>query len=284
MAYAQTNYSQRQGIAPTKYTIAQIGCFITSFANILQRFGIPAGSPLDINNLLVSRNLYIDVDDGYRDDVGWTTVIALYPKEIRLEATGYGAPSSNNSIVKFNYKSRVTGAFTTHFCLVQDAKAGTIIDSWDGAVKHWSAYGGPVAYATYSKLPSAIAPTPQGGANMFANDQEIIEAYAVAGRVPSAAEIASWRGGSKQRFFQLIVKETNDQRKQLADVRAALANERAKPPKEVIKTIEKIVDRPIEVIKVVEKPVEVIKEVEKPLTWQRVVDFVKEQLSKLRRK
>lgn len=166
MAYAQTSYPQKQGIAPQRYTIAQIGCFITSFANLMQRYGVTK-SPLNINNELVAKNLYIDVDDGVRDDVGWTTIVALYPSTVRLEATANGVPKSNDSIVKFNYKSAITGSFTTHFCLVKDAKAGTIIDSWDGKVKHWSVYGGPVSYATYSKKQSAIAPTPQGGEQMI---------------------------------------------------------------------------------------------------------------------
>lgn len=91
----------------------------------------------------------------------------------------------------------------------------------------------------YNNAPSA------GGNNMFQNDQEIKEAYAVAGRVPSAAEIAAWRGGSKQRFIQLIKAETDAQRKQLADVKAALANEKAKPPTTVIKEVIKIVEKPV---------------------------------------
>lgn len=95
--------------------------------------------------------------------------------------------------------------------------------------------------------PRGVVNNVTGGNNMFQNDQEIKEAYAVAGRVPSAAEIAAWRGGSKQRFIQLIKAETDAQRKQLADVKAALANEKNKPPQTVIKEVEKIVEK--EVIK-----------------------------------
>jgi hypothetical protein len=40
-----------------------------------------------------------------------------------------------------------------------------------------------------------------------------------------------------------------DRDKVIAQLRTALANEQAKPPKEVIKEVEKIVDRPVEVIK-----------------------------------
>lgn len=252
--YAQTNYPQKQGIAPQRYTIAQIGCFITSFANIMERFGVKV-SPLGINTLLVSKGLYIDVDDGVRDDVGWTTIISLYPKNIRLESIGNGKPTSNNSIVKFNYRSTVTGSFTTHFCLVQDAKAGTIIDSWDGKVKSWTVYGGPVSYATYSKLTSAVPVTPQGGVEMFNTEAEVQEAYLLLRGVKgTSSETKSWIGQPKQRFFQVGLKEADSYRaerdalrKQLADVQKALANEKAKPPKEVVKVVEKIVEKPVEV-------------------------------------
>ena len=251
MAYAQTNYPQKQGIAPQKYTIAQIGCFITSFANIMERFGVKV-SPLDINNQLVAKGLYIDVDDGVRDDVGWTTIIALFPKNIRLESTSAGKPTNSNSIVKFIYKSHVTGNFTTHFCLVQDAQAGTIIDSWDGKVKSWSVYGNPVSYATYSKLASAVAVPPRKDTNVFNTIEEVQEAYLLLrGKKASDAEAKGWIGQSKQRFFQVAKAEADNYRKsteavkkQLADVQKALANEKAKPPKEVIKVVEKIVEKP----------------------------------------
>lgn len=62
---------------------------------------------------------------------------------------------------------------------------------------------------------------------------------------PSSAEIASWRGQPKQRFFQVGRAEADSLRKQLADVKVALANEKAKPPREVVKEVIKIVEKPV---------------------------------------
>lgn len=95
-----------------------------------------------------------------------------------------------------------------------------------------------------------------GGNNVFQSDAEIIEFYQnFLNRTPVAAEIAGWRGQPKQRFAQVARPEVQSVHKQLADVKKALANEQAKPPKEVIKIVEKIVEKPIEVIKVIESPV-----------------------------
>lgn len=91
-----------------------------------------------------------------------------------------------------------------------------------------------------------------GGNEVFNNLSEVKEAYIqMRGVVGSDAEMGPWVGQSKQRWIQLSTAETNSLRQQLADVKRALTNEQAKPPKEVVK----------EVIKIVEKPVEVIKEV-----------------------
>jgi hypothetical protein len=87
---------------------------------------------------------------------------------------------------------------------------------------------------------------------MFNSIEEVREAYIqMRGVVGTDAEMRGWIGQSKQRWIQLSTAETNSLRQQLADVKNALTNEQAKPPKEVVK----------EVIKIVEKPVEVIKEV-----------------------
>jgi hypothetical protein len=90
----------------------------------------------------------------------------------------------------------------------------------------------------------------QGGNLVFQNLQEVKEAYIqMRGKVGTDAEMKPWIGQSKQRWIQLSTKETSATRQQLADVKKALANEKAKPPKTVIKEVEKIVDRPVEVIK-----------------------------------
>lgn len=98
-------------------------------------------------------------------------------------------------------------------------------------------------------------PTTQGGDQVFNNDKEVQEAYRfLRGNVGTAAERKGWIGQSKQRFFQVGLKEADSYRaerdalrKQLADVQKALANEKAKPPKEVVKVVEKIVEKPVEV-------------------------------------
>jgi hypothetical protein len=255
MAYAQTNYSQLQGktvngVRP-KYPISAIGCFITSFCNLEERFGRKI-DPGTMDNELARTNLYMDVDDGVYDDVGWDT-ICKYDPNISIVKIGNGAPSDTNSIVKFNYKSTRTGNFTTHFCLVADAAKGLIVDSWDGQIKSWGAYGGPVAYATYAK--KTAQPVTPVGDSMFQTDAEIVEFYqSFLNRTPTAAEIAGWRGQSKQRFAQVAKAEVQSIHRQLADVKAALANEQAKPPKEVIKEVVKIVEKPVEKIVIKEVP------------------------------
>jgi hypothetical protein len=92
--------------------------------------------------------------------------------------------------------------------------------------------------------------TPQGGNEVFQNIDEVKEAYRqMRGAEGTDGEMRPWIGQSKQRWIQLSTAETNSTRQQLADVRAALANEQAKPPKEVIKEVQVIVEKPVEVIK-----------------------------------
>jgi len=94
---------------------------------------------------------------------------------------------------------------------------------------------------------NVVTPPPvAGGSNVFNTREEVIEAYLMLRGVrPTDAEINSWMGQSKQRFFQIGKAEADSIRKQLADVKAALANEQAKPPKEVIKEVIKIVEKPV---------------------------------------
>lgn len=71
----------------------------------------------------------------------------------------------------------------------------------------------------------AAPPVNAGGSNVFQNDQEIIEAYqGMFGRIPNAAEIAGWRGQSKQRFFQVGKAEADNQRARLAAAEVQLSN------------------------------------------------------------
>lgn len=88
------------------------------------------------------------------------------------------------------------------------------------------------------------------GEEMFNNDAEVQDAYMLLrGNVGTSGERAGWIGKSKQSFFKVALPEANGYRQQLADVKQALANEQAKPPKEVVKEVIKIVEKPVEVIK-----------------------------------
>lgn len=160
MPFAQTNYQQKLGNGP--YTIAQVGCFLTAFSNLLERFGEPVDPP-SLNVYFIQHNQFLLAPEdgaGVRDDLNWGT-ISGYDGNIHVTSSGNGAPSSNDAIVKFIYKSIHTGALTTHFCLVVDAAKGLILDSWDGKVKSWNVYGGPVAYAVYARTaPVQVAPAP----------------------------------------------------------------------------------------------------------------------------
>lgn len=158
MAYAQNKYNELMGING-KYRISQIGCFLTSFSNLLERFGRPV-SPLDLNARFRDAGIYVDIDDGVRDDLAWTSV-TQFDSNVVLTRRGTGTPPSNNCIVKFTG----IGTFGTHFCLVADLNQGLIIDSWDGQVKHWNAYGGPKEWAEYkdntpASVPQQVNPVP----------------------------------------------------------------------------------------------------------------------------
>lgn len=142
MAYKQTAYQQKVG--NSGYTIAEIGCFLTSFCNLLaERFGKNIDPP-SLNNFFTNHKVYLD-----GDLLAWGSVSA-YDTQVHVMATGgAGWPKSNNSIVKFLYKDH-SGHQVTHFCLVANASEHTIVDSWDGVTKK-SPYGNPIAWAEYEK-------------------------------------------------------------------------------------------------------------------------------------
>lgn len=158
MAYGQKNYLQIQGING-RYRIDQIGCFVTSFCNLIERLKGQEIDPPTLNAIFRDRGIYVDVDDGIRDDLGWQSVTA-FDGSIVVTATGTGWPPTDNAIVKFIYRSQRTGEINTHFCLVADHNGGTIIDSWDGITKT-SPYGTPVAWAAYAdNTPQSVTPPP----------------------------------------------------------------------------------------------------------------------------
>lgn len=157
MAYAQKNYPQKLGTGAAAMTIAQVGCFLTAFCNLLERFG-EGIAPDALNNYFIQHGSFIREADGTQDWLAYGSVSA-YDGSVHVTSSGAGAPPTNNAIVKFIYKSPRTGLTTTHFCLVADHAAGLIVDSWDGVVKSWNVYGGPKEYATYDKAtPVIIAP------------------------------------------------------------------------------------------------------------------------------
>ena len=146
--YGKKNYNEILGTSG--YRINQVGCFLVSFANILTRFGEPI-DPIGLNKIFRDAKIYMSGGDLY-----WSAVTRANPN-IVITATGVGAPTSNDSIVKF---TGVNNSWGTHFCMVHDAAKGLIVDSWDGVIKHWSVYGNPDAWASYRDLTPASAPAP----------------------------------------------------------------------------------------------------------------------------
>lgn len=159
MAYAQINYPQRLGDGV--YTIADAGCFLTAFANLLERFGEPIDPPT-LNNYFMQHGAYLPAPDegnNVRDNLAWGSVTSYDTKITTTALGGAGWPSGNYSIVKFIYISKRTGQTVPHFCMVADAMAHTIVDSWDGVTKP-SPYGEPVASATYERHAPQPNPAP----------------------------------------------------------------------------------------------------------------------------
>lgn len=113
----------------------------------------------------------------------------------------------------------------------------------------------------YAKLlnPQAAASS-TGDIEMFKTDQEVVEAYLLLrGVAPTSEEVRAWLNLPKQRFFQVGKAEADAKRaytieleRQLAEVKQALTNEQLKPPKEVVKVVETIVEKPVEIIKEVQ--------------------------------
>jgi hypothetical protein len=178
MAYAQTSYPQKQGING-RYTIHDIGCFLTAFCNLLTlRYGHDV-NPLTLNAFFVNSGRYVDIDDGVRDDLDWGS-IGYFDGNIKVTrlvnrgtSQTAGLPDTNQAILKFYYYSDRLQAFTTHFALYDGD--GYIIDSWDGKRKHINAtiYGNPVAFAEYV----LNVPQPQAPPAPPSPTYEVVENY-----------------------------------------------------------------------------------------------------------
>lgn len=155
MAYAQKNYNEIQGING-KYRINQIGCFLTAFCNLLERFGRGV-DPLTLNREFRNRGAYVDIDDGIRDDLGWGSIAVYDPKIVVRRSANNGSVPSNNCIVRIKANNR----FGTHFCLVHhiDGSGIYIVDSWDGGIKNVNAYGPVTGWAEYADVrPQPVQP------------------------------------------------------------------------------------------------------------------------------
>jgi hypothetical protein len=160
MPFAQTHYSQKLGTGI--YSIAEAGCFVTAFSNLLERFGQSVDPPT-LNNFFTQNNRYThDPSEpaGTADNVYWGTVSAYNGEILPVGLGGAGWPDSNDAIVKFIYRSPRTGASVTHFTLVSNSAAHTIVDSWDGVTKV-SPYGTPLAWAKYERhVAQPVSPPP----------------------------------------------------------------------------------------------------------------------------
>lgn len=148
MAFAQKNYPDIQGVNGT-LRISQIGCFLTSFCNLLKRLGVDDVAPNVLNVRLIEKGIYIDVDDGVLDDLNFYLISKLYPSVV-VEQEGprtSSTPPHNHSIVRI----KAGNNFGTHFCLVDRVENGAvwIVDSYDGKVKKASVYGPIQGWATY---------------------------------------------------------------------------------------------------------------------------------------
>lgn len=150
MYYGQVNYPRvLQGTPPVRYTIAQIGCLLVSFCNILHFNGRDV-SPVSLNDFFRDHDVYIDSDDGILDDLYWGAVTRFYPRLIVDVVASAGIPPHTNSIVRLRSHNK----FGTHFCKVSRIIGDTvyIIDSWDGKEKKSSVYGPITGWATYRLL------------------------------------------------------------------------------------------------------------------------------------
>lgn len=157
MYYGQISYQRTmQGIAPTRYTIAQIGCFLTAFCNLRSAVGRPV-TPLFLNEFFRKNGVYIDADDGIRDDLYWGAITKFDPRIVVTDVSSGKLPPHDFSIVKM----RARNTFGTHFCKVHKivGKNIQIVDSWDGKIKPATAYNGILGFATYKDTaPKVVKP------------------------------------------------------------------------------------------------------------------------------
>lgn len=167
-------------------------------------------------------------------------------------------------------------------------KPGTVVITGTG--KQWGKFvtvrvgNEYISYCHLSEVKVKAGDKLQGEPPM--NAQEENEAYQIVLERPME------HGGSGRTGLQFIRDargELNNRRtaqsKLVADLQAALQNEQSKPPKEVVKEVEKIVERIVEVEKIVEKIIEVEKPVSQiidttPQWLKTVIEVIKKLLKK----
>lgn len=181
-------------------------------------------------------------------------------------------------------------------------KPGTVVGfrttdsgSWGKYVRVKNDDGTYVVYAHLSQVTTSVGTRLAGGTNNISGDNEVANRTqvnniykAVLHRNGDAGGLNHYTGDNANTIISAMMnsQEFKNQdsfmktaTKQIEDLQKALKNEQNKPAKVVEKEVEKIVEKIVKVEVPVEK--EVI--VEKPYTWKSVVDWVVEQIKKIRR-
>lgn len=144
MSFAQKNYTQPQG--SSDYSIADAGSLLTAFANLLSdRFGMGYASPDFLNDFLRRQNI---------DPFGRLTwaVPSIVDPTLIVKRRGTGAPDANDAIVVLHNPYNGDSLPSTTYAVVVDAENGMVISSYDGELRHWSAYGDPTEYVVYERV------------------------------------------------------------------------------------------------------------------------------------
>jgi hypothetical protein len=168
MPFAQLAY--KQFVGSSHLGINEVGCFLVSDANLLQKIGVTVDPPT-LNTFYTQHKLYTyDLTDKANDDITWSTVTKYCPQLVVNQIGGAGFPNSDLAQVEFHYRSvqhptlpNGQPNMITHFCAVNSAADHSIIDSWDGKVKtpaeYEHVYGQPIAWATFTFHTPQTTPT-----------------------------------------------------------------------------------------------------------------------------
>lgn len=187
MVYAQQNYPQVR-LGNGSLTIAEDGCMLAAFCNLLARFGEPVDPPT-LNSYFINQGAYLRDSDGADEDLAWNSV-TFYDRNVIVTGSGAGVPSSANAIVKFHYNSVHTGLPIDHYCLVDhiDGRQIFILDSWDGLVKgpaqYEPVYHNVLAFATYEKVVPAPTPAPAAAPAAPLRAPSLSDTYQVVAVIP----------------------------------------------------------------------------------------------------